>query len=55
MGADWFLNLKIDAVAADHAAHRADTEAHGTVYRVKESGEWVFCERTVVFFYWTVW
>lgn len=33
------LNKKIDAVAADLAAHRADTEAHGVVYRVKESGE----------------
>lgn len=27
---------KIDAVAADLSAHRKDTEAHGTVYRVKE-------------------
>ncbi len=33
------LNQKIDAVATDLSAHRADTEAHGTVYRVKESGE----------------
>ncbi len=33
------LGAKIDAVAADLAAHRADTEAHGTVYRVKESGD----------------
>jgi outer membrane murein-binding lipoprotein Lpp len=31
------LGAKIDAVAADLAAHRADTEAHGPVYRVKES------------------
>lgn len=30
------LGKKIDAVAADLAAHRKDTEAHGTVYRVKE-------------------
>jgi len=30
---------KVDAVATDLAAHRADTEAHGPVYRVKESGE----------------
>jgi outer membrane murein-binding lipoprotein Lpp len=32
------LNKKIDAVAADLSAHRKDTEAHGTVYRVKEEG-----------------
>lgn len=30
------MNKKIDAVAADVAAHRADTEAHHGVYRVKE-------------------
>lgn len=30
------LGKKIDAVAADLSAHRKDTEAHGTVYRVKE-------------------
>jgi outer membrane murein-binding lipoprotein Lpp len=30
------LNKKIDSVAADLSAHRKDTEAHGTVYRVKE-------------------
>ncbi len=30
------LNKKIDAVAADLSAHRKDTEAHGTVYRMKE-------------------
>ena len=33
------LNRKVDVVAVDLAAHRTDTEAHGTVYRVKESGE----------------
>jgi uncharacterized protein Yka (UPF0111/DUF47 family) len=30
---------KVDSVATELAAHRADTEAHGPVYRVKESGE----------------
>ena len=30
------LSEKIDAVAADLKAHRADTEAHGNIYRVKE-------------------
>ena len=30
------LNKKIDAVAADLSAHRADTEAHN-IYRVKEN------------------
>ena len=30
---------KANIVATDLAAHRADTEAHGPVYRVKESGE----------------
>ncbi len=30
------LSEKIDAVAADLSAHRADTEAHN-IYRVKES------------------
>ncbi|MBA4419486.1 MAG: hypothetical protein C0392_16520 [Syntrophus sp. (in: bacteria)] len=30
------LNEKIDAVAADLAAHRKDTEAHPTIYKVKE-------------------
>jgi len=30
------LNKQIDSVAADLSAHRKDTEAHGTVYRVKE-------------------
>ncbi|MBD1401141.1 hypothetical protein [Pelovirga terrestris] len=29
------LNKKIDAVAADLSAHRADTEAHN-IYRVRE-------------------
>ena len=33
------LNQKIDAVAADLSAHRADTEAHRGVYRVKEANE----------------
>ena len=27
---------KLDTVAADFSAHRADTEAHKTVYKVKE-------------------
>jgi hypothetical protein len=27
---------KLDAVAADLSAHRADTEVHKTVYKVKE-------------------
>ncbi len=31
------LSDKIDAVGADLSAHRADTEAHHGVYRVKES------------------
>ena len=30
------LNEKIDAVAADLKAHRADTEVHKKVYKVKE-------------------
>jgi len=30
------LNSKIDAVASDLAAHRRDTEAHPSVYKVKE-------------------
>ena len=33
------LSRRLDAVAADISAHRADTEAHHGVYRVKESGE----------------
>jgi len=37
-GVENSLGEKIDTVAADLAAHRADTEAHGPVYRVKESG-----------------
>lgn len=31
------LTKKIDGVATDLKAHRADTEAHGNIYRVKES------------------
>jgi septation ring formation regulator EzrA len=30
------LNQKIDAVASDLTAHRRDTEAHPSVYKVKE-------------------
>jgi hypothetical protein len=30
------VEVKIDAVAADLSAHRADTEAHRRVYKVKE-------------------
>ena len=30
------VETKVDAVAADLSAHRADTEAHHGVYRVKE-------------------
>ncbi len=30
------LSKKIDAVAADLKDHRADTESHASVYRVKE-------------------
>jgi len=33
------LGKKLDAVAADLSAHRADTEAHHGVYRVKETEE----------------
>jgi hypothetical protein len=33
------LSRKIDAVAAELAAHRADTEAHHGIYRVKEGDE----------------
>lgn len=33
------LNKKIDAVAADFSAHRADSESHHGIYRVKESKE----------------
>ena len=35
-GVEARLTKKIDGVAADLKAHRADTEAHGGVYRVKE-------------------
>ena len=31
------LGKKIDAVGADLSAHRADTEAHHGIYRVKEN------------------
>ena len=34
---DLKLSKKIDAVSAELSAHRADTEAHHAVYRVKES------------------
>ena len=34
-GVEKSLGAKIDAVAADLSAHRADTEAH-TIYRVRE-------------------
>jgi hypothetical protein len=30
------INQKIDAVAADLSAHRQDTEAHPTIYKIKE-------------------
>lgn len=35
----WMDNLekKIDTAAADLKAHRADTEAHGNIYQVKEN------------------
>jgi hypothetical protein len=33
------LNRKMDAVAAELAAHRADTEAHHGIYRVREGNE----------------
>ncbi len=33
------LGKKIDAVAHDLADHRKDTEAHGSVWRIKERGE----------------
>ena len=33
------LGARIDAVAADLVAHRADTEAHHGIYRVKEAEE----------------
>ena len=31
------LNQKIDAVASDLTAHRRDTEAHPSAYKVKEN------------------
>jgi hypothetical protein len=37
--ADAKLTKKIDAVAADLAAHRADTEGHRVGYQVRESRE----------------
>lgn len=30
-------NAKLDSVADDLKAHRADTEAHGSIYRIKEN------------------
>ena len=33
------LNQKLDVVAADITAHRRDTEAHPSVYKVKEGSE----------------
>jgi len=30
------LTIKLDSVAADLYAHRQDTEAHPTIYKVKE-------------------
>jgi len=36
-GVEAQLEKKIDAVASDLAAHRRDTEAHSSVYKVKES------------------
>jgi outer membrane murein-binding lipoprotein Lpp len=35
-GLDLKLSKKLDALSADLSAHRADTEAHHGVYRVKE-------------------
>ncbi|MBN2106654.1 MAG: hypothetical protein JW832_04450 [Deltaproteobacteria bacterium] len=32
------LSQKIDAVAADLSAHRRDTEAHPSLYKVKDEG-----------------
>jgi len=32
------LSRKIDAVATDLSAHRRDTEAHPSLYKVKEEG-----------------
>lgn len=36
-GVEARLTEKIDGVAADLKAHRADTEAHNGIYQVKES------------------
>ena len=36
-GVEAQLEKKIDAVATDLAAHRRDTEAHPSVYKVKEN------------------
>ena len=33
------VNQRVNAIAADLTAHRADTEAHHGIYRVRESGE----------------
>ena len=30
------LETKVDGIAADLKAHRVDTEAHGSIYRIKE-------------------
>jgi len=35
-GVEAQLEKKIDAVASDLTAHRRDTEAHSSVYKVKE-------------------
>lgn len=35
-GVESRLSQKIDAVAADLSAHRRDTEAHPSVYKIKE-------------------
>ena len=33
------IETKLDAIAADLQAHRRDTEAHPSLYKVKEGGE----------------
>jgi hypothetical protein len=33
------VEAKVDAVAVDLSSHRADTEAHTIVYRVRDGGE----------------
>jgi cytochrome c556 len=38
-GVEENLGRRIDAVAADLSAHRADTEAHHGMYRVREGGD----------------